>query len=204
MRTLRIVLASLLLVAGCSSAEPGEPTAGDATTTTTTEPTTDEPTETSESTETGTSVDRPREIDLKAVDICKVVGELPLKSYGLDGDRPPLGGDSTIFPGSKDCFAGGIEKNLSLTLVAVTDESAESFVESANADVTSGEAAGFPLSVLKPAQPANCFGVLDVHDGQFIYVAYGLGSPAEQPVTPQDQLCEAVTTIATATIGALG
>lgn len=202
MRTLRIVLASLLLVAGCSSAEPGEPTAG-TTRTTTTEPTTEEPTETSESTQTGTSVDRPREIDLTVVDICEVVAALPLKSYGLDGDRPPLGGDSTIFPGSKDCFAGGIEKNLSLTLVAVTDESAESFVASVNADVTGGAAAGFPLSVLEPAQPANCFGVLDVHDGQFIYLAYGLGNPAEQPVTPQVKLCETITTIATATIGAL-
>ncbi|MPZ80591.1 MAG: DUF3558 domain-containing protein [Actinophytocola sp.] len=203
MRTLRIVLASLLLVAGCSSAEPGEPTVGDATTSTTTDRT-DEPTGTSESTETGTSVDRPREIDLKAVDICQVVAKLPLKSYGLDGDRAPLGGDSTIFPGSKECFANGIEKNLSLTLVAVTNEGAESFVESANADITSGEAAGFPLAVLKLAQPANCFGVLDVHDGQFIYVSYGLSNPAEQPATPQDQLCRTVSTIATATIGALG
>ncbi|HEY0449025.1 DUF3558 family protein [Actinophytocola sp.] len=202
MRTLRIALASLLLVAGCSTAEPGQPTAGDPTTTTTPATTTGQPEETT--TTTGAPVHRPKEIDLTAVDICKVVAKLPVRDYGLDGDRPPVGGDSSLFPGAKDCFAGGIQKNMSLTLIAVTDEGATSFVETANAEVSTAVAAGFPLSVLKPRQPANCFGVLDVHDGQFVFISYGLGSPTEQPVTPQNKLCQTLPTIATATIAALG
>ena len=54
------------------------------------------------------------------------------------------------------------------------------------------------------AQQANCFGVLDVHDGQFVWIAYGLGSPAERPVTPQEQLCNTVPMIAASAVAALG
>lgn len=205
MRTLRIALAFLLLAAGCSSTEPGVPLAGGPPPATSGQP--DEPAETPGETSEhppAAGPDRPRDIDLAAVDICEVVAGLPLREYGLDGDRPPIGGTSALFPGSRDCFAGGIGNNLSLTLIAVTDQAAGDFVDTANAQVTDFEAEGYPLSVLKPAQPANCFGVLDVHDGQFVWVAYGLGSPAERPVTPQDRLCDTVPMIAASAVSALG
>lgn len=204
MRTPWIALVALLLVAGCSRAESGEPTAGDEPVTTETETATATETEPPTDEPTAPSVNRPRDVDLAAVDICQVVGTLPLRDYGLDGDRPPVGGNSSLFPGSKDCFAGGIQNNLSLTLVAVTTEGADSFVDSANAEAAASSAAGFPLTVLKPRNPANCFGVVDVADGQFLYLAYGLGSPGQQPATPQTTLCSAVPTIATAAIGAIG
>jgi hypothetical protein len=204
MRTLRIALASLLLVAGCSTVEPGDPKAAGEPVTTTGHP--DEPTETSETSDAPPPTEgprRPKDIDLAAADICAVVRDLPLRKYGLDG-RAPVAGTSQIFPGNKDCFAGGIDKNLSLTLIAVTDQDAADFVSTANAQVTDFDAQGYPLSVLKPAQQANCFGVLDVHDGQFVWIAYGLGSPAERPVTPQEQLCNTVPMIAASAVAALG
>jgi Protein of unknown function (DUF3558) len=204
MRTPVIALASLLLVAGCSTVESGEPKAVGEPVTTTEHP--GEPTETSETSETPPPTEgprRPRDIDLTGVDICKVVSDLPLRKYGLDG-RAPVGGTSQIFPGNKDCFAGGIDKNLALTLIAVTDQDAGEFVETANAQVTEFDAQGYPLSVLKPAQQTNCFGVLDVHDGQLVWIAYGLGSPTERPVTPQDQLCKTVPMIAASAVAALG
>jgi hypothetical protein len=205
MRTLRIALASLLLVVGCSTTEPGEPAAGDDPATTTTEQP-GEPTEPGETSSQAPSEGpkRPREVDLTTIDVCQLVAKIPLRKYGLDGDRPPLGGTSAIFADAKDCFAGGIRNNLSLTFIAVTKQGAGGYVDTANAEVSDFDAQGFPLSVLKPAAPANCFGVLDVHDGQFLYIAYGLGSPAERPVTPQDELCETVPKIAASAVAALG
>lgn len=211
MPTQRIVLASLVLAglvaAGCSTAEPGDPVAADPTATserpTETEITSEPPEE--PTSEESPTVSRPKPIDLTKVDICAVVGALPLREYQLDGDRPPLAGDSSLFPGAKDCFAGGIRNNLSLLVVAVTDEGARSFVDSANvAARTETAAAGYPLTVLTPQAPANCFGVLDVHDGQMLYISYGLGSPTEQPATPQERLCRTVPAIATDLVGALG
>jgi Protein of unknown function (DUF3558) len=202
MRTPRIALASLLLLAACSTAEPGEPIAGDPPATTETPTGTETATPTEQT--VPPSASRPRELDLAAVDICQVVGKLPLREYRLDGDRPPIGGTSAVFPGAKDCFAGGIKNNLSLTLIAVTSEGAESFVDGANAEPSASTAAGFPLTVLKPANPANCFGVVDVADGQLLYVAYGLASPGQQPVTGQDKLCSTVPVIAEAAITAIG
>jgi hypothetical protein len=208
MRTLRIALASLLLVAGCATAcsatEPGEPTAGGEQTERTgtpSESTAD--TETSEPTETGDVPTRPKDIDLTTVDICAVMKKVPVRKYGLDG-RPPIGGTSSIFPGSKDCYSGGTAKRLGLTLVAVTDQDAGDFAETANAEVSEFDAQGYPLYVLKPEQPANCFGILDVHDGQFIWIAYGSGGPADRPATPQHQLCKTVPMIAASTVSALG
>ncbi len=206
MRTLRIVLVFLLLAAGCSSTEAGEPLAGDRPPAAEEqpEPADEAPGETSTRPGRGEGPERPRDVDLGVVDVCEVVAKLPLREYGLDGDRPPVGGTSALFPGNRDCFAGGLRNNLSLTLIAVTDQGADAFVETANAQVTDFEAEGYPLSVLKPDQPANCFGVLDVHDGQFVWLAYGLGSPAERPVTPQDRLCDTVPMIAASAVAAFG
>jgi hypothetical protein len=218
MPTQRTVLASLaavlavagLVAAGCSTAEPGAPVAADPPVTSESsaepEPVTEqESTEETTSEETPPPVSRPKPIDLATIDVCAVVAALPLREYRLDGDRPPIGGESSLFPGAKDCFAGGIRNNLSLLVVAVTGEGARSFVDSAGvAARTETVAAGYPLTVLTPRAPSSCFGVLDVHDGQMLYISYGLGNPADQPVTPQDRLCRTVPAIATAVVGALG
>ncbi|GAB3433255.1 DUF3558 family protein [Actinophytocola sediminis] len=214
MPTQRIVLTSLLVgllgVVGCSSAERGTPVADDPPATS------EQPESPAESTEPSTPpstppaddappVDRPKPIDLTTVDICQVLAALPLPTFKLDGDRPPLAGESSLFPGAKDCFVNGIEHNVSLLVVAVTDQGAKDFTEFANVAAKSDtEAAGYPLTVLTPQAPANCMGVLDVHDGQLLYLSYGLGNPAGQPATPQADLCRTVPEIATAVVGALG
>lgn len=211
MSTLRIALTSLALacllgaVAGCSAAEPGTPVAG--VTVTGEQPTEPEPPAEPTASSPGQtpSVDRPKPIDLTTVDVCQVLAGLPLADYGLDTDRPPLAGDSSLFPGAKDCFANGITNNVSLLMVAVTDQGAAEFAEFANvAGKTETVAAGYPLTVLTPQAPASCLGVLDVNDGQMLYLSYALANPNDQPVTPQAQLCAAVPTIAAAAVGALG
>lgn len=213
MGTKRIVLTSLALacllggVAGCSSAEPGDPVAEPGTSeqpgepSGEPEPTTDPPGSSGEA----PSGDRPKPVDVSKIDVCQVLAALPLRDYKLDGDRPPLAGDSSLFPGAKDCFANGIRNNVSLLVVAVTDQGAKEFAEFASvASKSDTVAAGYPLTVLTPQAPASCIGLLDVNDGQMLYISYGLGSPTAQPVTPQAELCSTVPAIATATVGALG
>lgn len=189
MRRLLLVTGLLLAAAGCTAAETGTPTTGEQTTTTTAEQTT-------------TAEKRPRDIDLAGVDVCGLVSSLPLTTFGLD-QRPPTGGESTSFPGSRDCFANGIEANLGLTLVAVVDEGAADYAGGANAQVSETEVDGFTLYVLKPPVPDSCFGALDVADGQMLHVNYGLSAPGTEPVTPQETLCERVPQIAAAALAQL-
>lgn len=186
----RLLLVTGLLLAGCTATEPGTPTE-----------TTSEPTTTT--TITTTTPDRPRVLDMAAVDVCGLVGSLPLATFGLDQGRAPTGGESSSFPGSQDCFANGIAANLGLTLVAVVDQGAAEYIDGANAEVSESDVEGFPLYILKPPAPDSCFGALDVADGQMLYVNYGLSAPGSEPVTPQETLCERVPQIAAAALAKL-
>jgi hypothetical protein len=194
----RLIVLGCLLLAGCTTADPGTPTAGDrpgGTTTTSSNETT---------TTTPTAVHRPKNIDVSAVDVCAVMTGLPRADLGLDTDRPPLAGDSGLFPGSKDCFNNGTEANLALTLVAVVDQGATRYLDGANAKVDQKDANGFPLYVLTtPPSPQSCFGVLDVNDGQMIFINYGVASSGSQPNTPQTTLCQRVPDIAKAALALL-
>lgn len=193
-----LVPALALLLAGCTTSSPGDPTAGDP-------PATSTKTSTTTTTATsGTGVDRPKDVDLAAVDVCQVVGGLPLATFGLDTGRPPLAGDSDTFPGSKDCFANGLGQNLALLVVAVVDQGATEYLDGANATVDRTDANGFPLYVLTtPASPDSCFGALDVHDGQMLFINYGLSAPGTQPATPQATLCQRIPDIARAAVARL-
>jgi len=195
----RLIVLGCLLLAGCTTADPGTPTAGDrpdGTTTTRSAETT--------TTTTTTAVRRPRNIDVSAIDICAVMTGLPRADLGLDTDRPPLAGDSGLFPGSKDCFNNGTEANLALTLVAVVGQGASQYLDGANAEIDQTDANGFPLYVLTtPPSPQSCFGVLDVNDGQMIFINYGVATSGSQPDTPQTTLCQRVPDIARAALALL-
>jgi len=192
----RLIVFVCLLLAGCTTADPGTPSAGDRpgeTNTTTTNSST-----------TTSAPGRPRNIDLTAVDICRVVSGLPRADLGLDTDRPPLAGDSNLFPGSKDCFSNGTQANLALTLVAVVGKGTTEYLDGANAEIDQTDANGFPLYVLTTkASPESCFGALDVNDGQMIFINYGVASSNSQPTTPQVTLCQRVPDIARAALALL-
>lgn len=210
MRTLRSTLpvfvsvfVSLLLLAGCSGSEQGNPVAGDGTTTDrpTGEPGTTEP---APPTTSEPGANRPRDIDLTKADICEAVGKLPLTSYGMDAGHPPRASKSSIFPNSTNCFAEGVAKNLSVSVVGVVSQGFDSYVSTSIAQVTKGTAAGFPSAVIKGQDKTVCFDVVDVHDGQMVYVAYGMNSPTGKPATPQPTLCQRAQAIAAAVTTALG
>jgi hypothetical protein len=183
-----------LLLAGCTTTAPGTPNAGERPTAT---PTTTTGTAGPATTTTqDPGVSRPRNIDVTTVDPCHVVTVMPRDRFGLDNDRAPLGGESDVFPDSRDCFNNGITNNLALTLSAVVGQGAAEYAEGAAAEVTQTAVQGFPLYVLTPRSPDSCFGALDVNDGQMLFINYGLATPGGQPATPQATLCERVPQIA--------
>lgn len=200
MRRLLVVAAGLLLV-GCTTNEAGSPTAQHTTTTTTR---TAAPTTTTTEATTTTTRPRPKAIDLAGVDVCQLIGKLPLGDYGLDPARPPTGGPSSAFPGAQDCFANGPAANLGLTIVAVVDQGAGEYLDGAQGDVEEAAAKGFPTYVVKTSDQAACFGVVDVNEGQLLFLNYGLNIAGEEPVTPQATLCDRIPTIAAAAITQLG
>jgi uncharacterized protein DUF3558 len=195
----RLIVLGCLLLAGCTTADPGTPTPGDRPGGTTTTSASTPSAET-----TTTPVHRPKDIDVSAIDVCAVMTGLPRADLGLDTDRPPLAGDSGLFPGSKDCFNNGTRANLALTLVAVVDEGATQYLDGANAKVDRTEVLGFPLYVLTtPPSPSSCFGVLDVNDGQMVFINYGVATSGSQPDTSQSTLCQRVPDIARAALALL-
>lgn len=201
--------ACLLGLAGCSSAAPGTPVAAETSVTTGAAPSATasdpapsdtEPPVTASST-TRPPVQRPVPIDLSGVDICQVVAALPRRRFGLDDDRPPVGGPSQLFPGSYDCAASGIDTNASMLAVAVTNRDAPSYVDSANVTAkTAAVAAGYPMTVLTPHKSDSCMAVVDVHDGQMLYVSYSTLRVGDRPVLPQARLCATVAEIAAAAV----
>lgn len=193
----RLLLVTGLLLAGCTTGEAGTPTGGEEPTTTTT-------TTTATATATTTTGSaRPKDVDVAGLDVCELVTSLPMATFGLDQDRPPIGEDSMNFPGSKECFANGIDKNLALKITAVVDQGASEFAEFADAEVSESDVDGFPLYLLKPSMAHSCFGALDVADGQMIYLNYGLSAPGSEPITPQATLCSRVPQIAAAVVAKL-
>ncbi len=205
MRTLRIALASLLLVAGCSTSEAGTPAPADqppSAAEQSGEP--GEPTESAAPSTTGEGPKRPKDIDIAAVDPCAVLNKMPVRKYGLDG-RKPVGSTSGFFPGNKACYSGGFAKNLGLTLVAVKDKGAAEFLETANAEITEFDAQGYPLYLLQNEEIVGlCLGLLDVHDGQFVWITYGMASTTDRPEIPSAKFCKTVPVIAASTVTALG
>ncbi len=191
------VLAALL-VAGCSSPEPGTPVAGEKATTGAETTTTGADTTTTSK----PSSTRPKPIDMTAVDVCQLIGAITFADFAPDGN--PIGGESTVFPGSQDCYVNSLPQNRGLILVAVRDQGTTEYLDGANAEITETQAAGYPLYVLTLPDPASCFGALDVNDGQMLFINYGMTQADTPPVTPQEQLCAAVPEIAAAALAQLG
>lgn len=187
-----LLVLGVLLLAGCSSTETGSPTPGETTTTTTSG---------SEQTTTTTkAAGRPEDLDISGVDVCQVLGVLPVADWGIAAGSQQ-GGESSLFPGSQDCYGQG--DNIGLTLTAVKDRGAADYAEGAMAEVTETDVDGYALYVLKPGDPAACFGALDVHDGQMLFLNHGVNIPDQEPVTAQDTLCQRIPEIAKAALAAL-
>lgn len=150
-------------------------------------------------------VERPKDLDLAKVDPCKLVDGLQRKQFGLDDRKGLADDDSAVFPGNPSCFTLGFKTNLGLSVVTVSTEGVSSYIESVDVYPTPVTVKGYPAYVLAPEdQPEDCYGVVDVNDGQLLYLSYGLNLPDAEPITPQQALCERIPELAEALLTGLG
>ncbi|MFC7624541.1 DUF3558 domain-containing protein [Microlunatus sp. GCM10028923] len=185
-----IALGLLVALIGCTPSGPAAqpPTTGD-----------------SAPPEAPPKVERPKNLDMAKADPCELVDGLPRKTFGLDDRKGLADDDSAVFPGNPSCFTLGFRTNLGLSVVTVSTEGVTSYIESVNVYPTPVTVKGYPAYVLAPErQPENCYGVVDVNDGQLLYLSYGLNIPDEEPITPQQKLCEQVPQLAEELLAGLG
>jgi hypothetical protein len=197
-------LALAFVITACSRAEPGAPVAGPTRApgpgpSTEAEPTATATTTARPSPTTGSP--RPRPLDLAAVDPCALLRDIRPNDYGIDMVGPGTGGSSSVFPGARDCFASGVRANMGVDLIPVLDEGFEDYVGAVRASTSRSAVAGYPFALLRPSDPGACFGVLDVHDNQLLYLSVSTG--VGEPPAPQDTMCGLLPKLAGAAVNAL-
>lgn len=206
MRSFRLLLAAacLTVLAGCSEANPGRPVAAGSSERPPTSTSTSDTSDPGTTSAPPTSSNRPKAIDMAAVDPCKLLRDVRPTDFGIDMATDGTGGNSSVFPGSKDCSASGVRSNMGLGLTAVVTEGFDSYTGSINPDkaaVTNGEVGGFRFAQVRPTRPESCFGVVDVNDGQMLYLV--IGSYSDPPAS-QDTMCGLVPRITEVAMKVLG
>ncbi len=185
--------AALLLTAACSTEQQGTPTAA-ANTNTSVPPTS----KTSASTKP--SVNRPKTIDLKSTDSCKILSAVPAADFGWQGSKIESRAAS-VFPGMTSCFV--ITRDFGATVTAVTNMDADTFTHNGQSnEITSTQIAGFPAFTFVPkAIPGVCFTGVSVADGQMLYTQWNTNK-VDSP--PMSEICGNVAKLATSAMAAVG
>ncbi|MDQ3576800.1 MAG: DUF3558 domain-containing protein [Actinomycetota bacterium] len=190
---LAIAAATVFLIAGCSDPVAVPPLSN--TRTATTEPASPVAPTTSRTVSTSSSSvpsTRPADIDLTAVDPCGLATGIDPASFGLkiDPGSKPRPGESAPFPGSKICTVSARKSNVILGIELVTTEGFTSYTGSIIGTVEPTSVAGYPAALIRNKPGTSCFSVVDVKDGQMLYIQATVGDPKDQPPQPQDALCD--------------
>lgn len=196
-------VALLALAAGCSDAQTGAPVAAAGGTSaanqgTSPVPQTQPPTTTTSS---GSTVSRPRTIDLKGVDACQVLAKLS-GEFSTQG-RTPSPAKSLGFPGNTECGVSYPDKGFTIGLTPVTTYDAEEFASMGRGQFQRITIAGFPAFTqnLGDANPA-CFAGVNVADGQMLYLQWLYNKSTGEP--PTAAKCAEATKAMTAVMAVLG
>ena len=185
MRALGALIAALL-VAGCTAAPPAKRTRVDEPLPTTTPI---------------TLPARPREVKLDRADPCKLLTSAQRKELGMD--RPPLPGRNPSMGEAKVCDFRDSTRALSVRIGLVLVQGVEVWLdETAQADVTQTQIAGFPAVVVRTAaQTAFCNVDVDVAAGQFLDVQFGNSGSSHPPSL--EQMCSRAQEVAQAAMRTL-
>lgn len=167
MRRLAIPFLLAAVLAGCSSTEPGKPSASDQTGSA---PTTGSP--------TGSApVNRPKAVDLLALDPCTLVTPEQKAALGLSktepGDPLPDYGE-----GSKRCNLSYVDRKYSGTIYTLVNGGVDRLKRTVGeSKLTALPVAGYPAYLTRresPGSVGNCEIYVDVNDGQLLLVdAFG-------------------------------
>jgi hypothetical protein len=158
---------------------------------------------------------RPWKVTLKKADSCRIARALDPKRFNASGGRisPSV---SLRFPGNADCGRLSAHRDddphwedpgILLSVVAVVDQGAEDYVARPEIERIIDRKftlRGFSAYVLKP-HPAQCHGLVDVAEGQLLYVwlAQPYAAEDDEIVVPQATLCKTVPRVLTATLDVL-
>ena len=189
MRRVVPLIAALALLGGCSQSTDGSANPGGSTPTTTSAAggTSSKPASASKE-----PADRPKTIDVAALDPCALLTEPQRAEFGLD--RPPQPGEDA--PGKKGCTISREDRTNFVGITADTTAGIDDYAKS-DGEVTRLEVGGFPALLVETdtALGPTCSVVLDVSDGQVVDVgAYSLGE------TDIPALCRIVQPVAAAVV----
>ncbi|MFD1049841.1 hypothetical protein ACFQ1S_32065 [Kibdelosporangium lantanae] len=150
--------ALLALVASCSTTEQGTATAGTVTPTggsTKSAP----PSSTSSSTSSSAPpVSRPRTIDLKSTDGCKIMQSMAA-DFGWTG-KTTSDFDSLGFPGNKECIVTNSAKKETVSITGVTNKGVPEYThDGRGGDLAPIRVAGFPAYTFTPKTAVSLPGI---------------------------------------------
>jgi Protein of unknown function (DUF3558) len=158
---------------------------------------------------------RPWKVTLEKADSCRIIRAIPPKRFkSSQGKVDPT--DSVHFPGNVGCsrLSGYRDTDpywddpgIMLNVIAVVDQAADDFVASPSIEELIDRRLtidGFRAYVVKSPGPGQCNGLVDVADGQllFVWLAQPYGS-ADKIVVPQAELCRTVPGVLSAALDVL-
>ncbi|MFB9904707.1 DUF3558 domain-containing protein [Allokutzneria oryzae] len=144
---------------------------------------------------------RPRELRLDKADPCKLLTAAQRKDLGMD--RPPQAGRNPNMGNAKVCDFRDSTRALAVRIGLVTEQGVEVWLdETAQADATQTQVAGFPALVVRTAaQTGFCNVDVDVAAGQFLDVQFGNSGNAHPPSL--EQMCSRAQEVAQAAMSTL-
>jgi hypothetical protein len=198
--------ALLALVASCSTTEPGTATAGTVTSTTAGSTRSSPPSSTLSTTSSSAPpVSRPKTIDLKSTDGCKIMNAMAA-GFGWTG-KSTSDFESLGFPGNKECIVTNSDKKETVNITGVTNKGVPEYTHNGQgANLAPIKVAGFPAYTFTPktAVGGDCRVVVDVADGQLLYVSWAVQVTTGAAVPPVEQRCASATKVAEGAMKVLG
>jgi hypothetical protein len=188
MRRLLMLLATVVVAAGCSAA----PVAGAAS---------PSPATPSLDPAAINLPDRPRDLPLNGVDPCSLLTPAQRAEFGLDGLASPGNTSNALFAGRACDISGYEPREIDVGLTLALRNGIDDLIAGVRDELTPTTILDFPAVIARPPVKDACSVDIDVADGQFLDVA--LFDAGKNPPIPQDQLCADAIRIAEAALRTL-
>jgi len=115
--------------------------------------------------------------------------------------------DSLGFPGNKECIVSNSAKKETVSITAVTNKGAAEYThDGQGADLAPIKVTGFPAYTFTPktAVGGDCRVVVDVADGQMLFVLWGFAASMGGDPPPVAERCANATKVAEGAMKVLG
>jgi hypothetical protein len=197
---LLLALAVLALAAGCTGPQAGTPRAQ-----------TSAPSSTAPTT-AGSSVARPRSLDLNGVDPCTLLTEQQLVAFEIDETvRPGTARQPSVLAGSPGCTANSAKQQHGFLILTSTTMGLAQFLSKTESKPSrkNVSVAGFPAVEEEGRTSApdrgsgECYVNVDVADGQLLEVQFSQIAASQDKRLPIETLCAKARQVAEAALTTL-